>query len=283
MTSTSRRRFLLAPLLGIPTAAYARLVEPTWLEQTEHQCAIPGLARPLRLAHLSDLHASHDVPVSLLERAVEMVVRSNQDLICITGDFVTNAVGFEPKWYVALLSRLARKAPSFAVLGNHDGGMWSAPLGGLPTTGEVAGIVERSGVELLVNRSVKIRCKGAELQIAGLGDLWAGELDADQAFEEADSESPVILLAHNPDSKTHAADYDWRLMLSGHTHGGQVVAPVLGFSPAPVQDRRYVRGLKKWRDRWIHVSSGVGNIGGVRFNCRPEVTLLHLVPSADCA
>jgi predicted MPP superfamily phosphohydrolase len=280
MTSTSRRAFLLAPLLGIPTAAYARLVEPTWLEQTEHDCLIPGLTQPVRLAHLSDLHASADVPISLIERAVEMVIASNPDLICITGDFVTTATGFDPQWYITVLSRLSRKAPTFAVLGNHDGGMWSAPRGGLPTTGKVAGFLEQADVHVLVNRSMKITPNGTDLQMVGVGDLWAGELDADQAFQEVDNESPAILLAHNPDSKTQAADFDWRLMLSGHTHGGQVVAPVLGFSPAPVEDRRYVRGLKPWRDRWIHVSTGVGNIGGFRFNCRPEVTMLHLLPAA---
>ena len=68
-------------------------------------------------------------------------------------------------------------------------------------------------------------------------------------------------------------------MLSGHTHGGQVVMPITGANPAPVSDRRYVEGLKPWRDRWIHVSRGVGSIKGVRFNCRPEVTLLRLVCS----
>jgi predicted MPP superfamily phosphohydrolase len=239
------------------------------------------LRKPVRLAHLSDLHASHDVPVSLIEDAVQMAIDFRPDLICITGDFVTDATGFDLNWYSAVLSRLSGRAPSFAVLGNHDGGLWAVSRGGFPTTGKVAGLVERSGVNLLVNRSMRIACNGAGLQIVGMSDLWSGELDAERAFREVDSESPALLLAHNPDSKTLAESYNWRLMLSGHTHGGQVVAPVLGFSPAPVLDRRYVRGLKPWRDRWIHVSCGVGNIGGVRFNCRPEVTLLHLLPGAD--
>jgi len=281
MKSTSRRAFLLAPVLGIPTAAYAHLVEPTWLEWTERSCPIPGLTQPVRLAHLSDLHASREVPNSLLEHAVQMAIESNPDLICVTGDFVTGSTGFDRDWYMALLSRLAAKAPTFAVLGNHDGGAWSVSRGGFATSGKVRRMVESAGIDLLVNRSVKLTCNGADLQIVGTGDLWAREMDAEEAFREVDPELPSILLAHNPDSKAYAASYGWRLMLSGHTHGGQVVAPVLGFSPAPVRDRRYVRGLKPWLDRWIHVSCGVGNIAGVRFNCRPEVTLLHLLPSAD--
>ena len=73
------------------------------------------------------------------------------------------------------------------------------------------------------------------------------------------------------------ADFPWHLMLSGHTHGGQIVVPVLGLSPAPVDDKRYVKGLKPWNGRLIHVSAGVGNIDGVRFNCRPQVNVLDLV------
>ena len=63
-------------------------------------------------------------------------------------------------------------------------------------------------------------------------------------------------------------------MLSGHTHGGQVIVPVYGPRYAPVIDKNYVAGLKPWRDRRIHMTRGVGNLGGVRFRCRPEVSLL---------
>ena len=276
MTSTSRRAFLLAPLLAAPTAAYARLVEPTWLEWTQRTCTIPGLSDSVRLVHLSDLHASHDVPMSLIENAIQMAIDSNPDLICVTGDFVTNSQGFDSTEYAAILSRLSRKAPTFAVLGNDDGGLWSSTRGGFTNSGKIARMVERARIDLLANRTIQVDCG---LQITGMGDLWAGEANPEQAFQDADLDSPTILLAHNPDSKKVAADYSWRLMLSGHTHGGQVVAPIFGFCPAPVEDRRYIRGLKPWRERWIHVSCGVGSISGVRFRCRPEVTLLHLVPA----
>jgi predicted MPP superfamily phosphohydrolase len=274
----SRRRFLLLPLLGASGVAYAHLVEPAWLELTQRQCAIPNLAEPLELIHLSDFHACKDVPKSIIERAIDMATGANPDLICITGDFVTNTSGFDASWYTAVLRRLAAKAPSYAVLGNHDGGRWSAPIGGFRTTAEVTRIVESSGVSLLANRSQKFTRKGATLQIAGVGDVWAGDLDAAQAFRGVDSRWPTILLSHNPDTKELLAGHDWDLMLSGHTHGGQVVVPVIGLCPAPVVDRNYIAGLKPWRDRWIHVSRGVGNAHGVRFNCRPEVTRIRLIP-----
>lgn len=274
MKSTSRRAFLGAAIAGLPTALYARVVEPAWLERTERRCRVPGLAGSLRLVHLSGLHASEDVPMSLIERAIQMAIDCDPDLICVTGDFVAHRSGFDALPYMDLLSRLPDCAPTFAVLGNHDGGLWSLSRNGFATSAKIAQLVSQSGMRLLANESVRF----GGLQLVGLGDLWAHEAEAEQGFEDADPDLPTILLAHNPDSKDVATGYNWRLMLSGHTHGGQVVAPILGFSPAPVEDRRYVRGLKPWQDRWIHVSCGVGNIAGVRFNCRPEVTLLHLHP-----
>jgi predicted MPP superfamily phosphohydrolase len=107
--------------------------------------------------------------------------------------------------------------------------------------------------------------------------MWAGDLQPAIAFKHARQDLATIVLSHNPDSKVMLRMYPWELMLSGHTHGGQVVVPGLGISPAPVWDRGYISGLKRWQGRWIHISRGVGSISGVRFNCRPEVTLLRLI------
>jgi len=276
--SLSRRRLLALPILGVSGAAYARVVEPAWLEFTRRECRIPNLVRPVALVHISDFHASDAVPKSHIERAIDMAAESRPDFICITGDFVTNTTGFDAGWYTAVLRRLVLKAPTFAVLGNHDGGLWAASRGGFHTTAEVTRIIEGSGVQLLANASRKITFRDATLRIAGVGDLWADDLDAAKAFTEQDSRCPTILLSHNPDTKEMVAEHDWDLMLSGHTHGGQVVVPLIGFSPAPVMDREYIAGLKRWRNRWIHISRGVGNLHGVRFNCRPEVTRIHLRP-----
>jgi predicted MPP superfamily phosphohydrolase len=105
---------------------------------------------------------------------------------------------------------------------------------------------------------------------------WEWEIDAPRAFAGIDESRNVVLLSHNPDSKDALDAFPWHLMLCGHTHGGQVIVPLAGPIFAPVADKRYVAGLKPWGDRQIHVTRGVGNVGGVRFLCRPEASLLLL-------
>ncbi|MGF1484194.1 MAG: phosphodiesterase, partial [Opitutales bacterium] len=114
----------------------------------------------------------------------------------------------------------------------------------------------------------------------GVGDLWSRECDPLSAFGRVrgSDDRPTLLLAHNPDSKTYAEAFDWDLMLSGHTHGGQLSLPFVGEPFAPVGDKRYVDGLRDWQGRWIQVTRGVGAGLRARFNCRPEVSLLELGP-----
>jgi hypothetical protein len=101
-------------------------------------------------------------------------------------------------------------------------------------------------------------------------------VDGELAFAEVPADDPAILLAHNPDTKDVLGDRPWDLMLSGHTHGGQVVLPIVGERFVPVRDKRFIAGLKRWNGRQVYVTRGVGNIDGVRVNCRPEVSVLDL-------
>jgi hypothetical protein len=276
-----KRRGFLAFALGFPTTAavYARFVEPQWLkfQQTECKLFATPQPEPIRLLHLSDLHASPAVPNSLIERAIDAGLAAKPDLICLTGDFVTHGQKFDARWLEKQFGRLSSAAPTFASLGNHDGGVWAKLTGGFENTTDLAGLLNAGRVRLLHNDHCRLRTRGRNLQLVGLGDLWAGELDPTDAFpSEHDSNDAVIVLSHNPDTKQIVRSYRWNLMLSGHTHGGQISLPYFGSPYAPVKDRRYLAGLKPWNDRLIHVTTGVGNLRGVRFNCRPEVSYLLL-------
>jgi hypothetical protein len=275
---TRRNLLSLLPVAGF-APAYAFGLEPNWLERTFHQVKSPcrNLTSPVRILHLSDLHASRSVPFSLIERSVEIGLEAKPDVICLTGDFVTDATPLDETEYARILRRLSNAAPTFASLGNHDGGLWASSVGGLKDASMVRRLLGDGNISLLYNRSVAVRVRDQFVRFAGVPDLWGREVDGDLTFAGVSAEDPAVLLAHNPDTKDLLADRPWDLMLSGHTHGGQVVLPFVGERFVPVRDKRFIAGLKQWNGRQVYVTRGVGSIDGVRVNCRPEVTVLDLV------
>lgn len=273
----SRRKFLagVAGTAGLGLA-YMRWWEPRWLGIGRHELKLgAGGGTPVRLLHLSDFHASESVSLDFIGSAVRKGLALKPDLVCLTGDFITHRYDAFPK-YAEALKPLADAAPVFACLGNHDGGRWVG-ASGYRDTGPVRELLAGARIELLHNRSTALSVRGRPFTVAGVGDLWAEELDATAAFAGAGGNGPTLLLSHNPDSKERLRAHPWDLMLCGHTHGGQCDLVFLGTPFAPVRDKRFVRGLHQWNDRWIHITKGVGNLLGMRLNCRPEVSLLTLV------
>lgn len=277
----SRRGFLGLCVGGACAAGgaalYARHVEPTWLRTLCRDVPMDGLKRTVRIAHLSDFHASDVVPMKLIEEAIDRTLVQQPDLICLTGDFVTRHL-FQEERYAHALARLATTAPTYAIFGNHDGGPWAERHGGYQSTQTVGTFLQAAGITLLDNTSIEISVRDQPLRLVGVGDLWSRELDPQRAFA-GPSSLPVVLLNHNPDAKTELEPFAWDLMLCGHTHGGQLRLPLVGTPFAPVHDHAFVDGLHRWKKRWIHISRGVGNLHGLRFNCRPEISLLDLQPT----
>lgn len=255
--------------------------EATWLEVNKRRLALSSSVSPqktLKIVHLSDLHASPVVELSYLREAIDLAVDQKPDLFCLTGDYITAKYNrFEE--YAAALKKLSQVAPSFACMGNHDGGSW-VRRHGYPDTSNVARMLENAEVALLHNASARVTIQNHLIQLVGLGDLWAGELNAARAFAQANGDLPTIVLSHNPDSKALLSDQPWQLMLCGHTHGGQLRLPIFGTPFAPVRDKKYVAGLNAWGNRWVHTTRGIGNLHGLRFNCRPEISVLEITLGA---
>ncbi|MEM8599937.1 MAG: phosphodiesterase YaeI [Bacteroidota bacterium] len=279
-----RRTFLRRAAQGVGglavtggvAAAYVRFVEPHWIAFTTKTVALPHLRAPIRLLHLSDLHEEVIGP-GTIERGIALGLDAQPDVICVTGDFFSREIR-ERDRYVAALRRLSDAAPTFAVAGNHDGGLWVAPRGGHATLNPLRDLLADGGVTFLHNQHAVVGVGREPLAIVGVGDLWARDLDLG-AFAGIASDLPTVLLSHNPDSKAYVEDAPWDLMLSGHTHGGQLRIPITGGTPfAPVRDTRFVEGLHAWNGRQLHITRGVGCIGPARLNCRPEVSVLDLVP-----
>jgi predicted MPP superfamily phosphohydrolase len=276
----SRRKFLAAVgLAGVGVAASTRFLEPRWLAVGKADIKLPGagLAQPVRILHLSDLHASPVVPLKFIAQSVALGLAQKPDLIFLTGDFITaKFAGFTE--YAAVLRPLADAAPCFATLGNHDGGSWAAPRGGYEDTEPVRELLAQSRVRLLHNQVAEVAVGKVTLRLVGLGDWWAGDFAPGTAFASVPPNRPLptLVLSHNPDTKDLLADHTWDALFCGHTHGGQLALPLIGTPFAPVRDQRFVRGLHAWQGRWIYITKGVGNLHGVRFNCRPEVSLIML-------
>lgn len=271
----SRRHFLLAA--PIAALGYMRFGESGWLEVGRHEVRLTaGSRKPLTLLHLSDLHASSCVSLEFIEEAVELALQScKPDLVCLTGDFITTTW---EHWdgYAAILGRLTKAVPAFACLGNHDGGRWAAHSSGYADHRLVEKLLAKAGVSLLHNAARPLTLSGWQLNLVGVGDLWAREIKPDLAFSDLGQADATIVLSHNPDTKTDLEEFPWDLMLCGHTHGGQLSLPAIGTPFAPVQDKAFVAGLHRWKERWLHITKGVGNLHGMRFNCRPEVSVLAL-------
>lgn len=280
----SRRAFLASAFGGVAAATgvagYARLVEPERLEITTKPVRLSrgSAGAPLRVLHLSDFHASDVVPTALIRESVRLGLEQKPDLVLLTGDFFTSICA-DRAALAAALRPLAAAAPTFACPGNHDGGAWAARAGGYDDLSCLRDVLQAAGVSLLRNASAELTLRGRRLQLVGVGDYWAQDCHPDFVFRHLPPREGAVrlVLNHNPDAKDLFLAHDWDLMLCGHTHGGQCRLPLLGTPFAPVRDKAYVAGLLPWGGRrWIHVTRGVGNLHGVRFNCRPEVSALEI-------
>ena len=277
----TRRGFLLASLAG-PAAGlgYGGLVESGWLELTRRRVPVHGrgLRRDLTILHLSDLHAGSDTPFAIIERAIAMGLDQRPDAAFLTGDYITRGRLPDFDRYGEILRALPATTPTFASFGNHDGGRWSAQEGGVDNLTPIRGMLEGAGIVCLRNEAVATVIAGQRINIVGIGDLWAGDADPVRAFGAMEEDKTfTISLSHNPDTTEMLGAYRWNLQLSGHTHGGQVVVPMVDYPPfVPVEDRRFIKGLHTWKGRHVFITRGVGSLFRIRIACRPEVSILTL-------
>ena len=259
---------------------YAYHVEPTWLAVNRLTLPVRDLPAPLagvRVAQLSDFHFGPHIPTGYLEDAVERTAAEKPDLIALTGDFIDRGPA-----HVAAAAKLFRglKAPLgvFAVLGNHDFSVHTAR--GVRRHPElarrVADALATEGVTVLRNRSVQVEHNGAKMLVAGVDDLWSGESNPDAAFDGTCTKMPRVVLAHNPQSVEQLVPHRAYVVLSGHTHGGQINWPGLGRLLLGKKARRWAAGLYPLEAGHLYVNTGVGFGWRFRFGVRPELALLTL-------
>lgn len=282
----TRRQFLASSALGAAGLAAigvgALYHDTTALKITRLQLPLrrlPPRFDGLRIVQLSDFHYDRYVDVRVITSAVQAANQLQPDLVVLTGDFVTqgpftgqydppSARDAEPCSHI--LSRLRSRLGIFAVLGNHD--YYTDP-------NVVAEILRSRGFRVLRNQSFAVEENGARLWIAGVNDVVAGADDLEAALQQVPPSEPVVLLAHEPDFADWVPPHRVDLQLSGHSHGGQIVLPVIGPPYLPPLARKYPWGLRRLGPLTLYTNRGVGTITlPVRFNCPPEITLLTLRP-----
>jgi predicted MPP superfamily phosphohydrolase len=289
--ASTRRGWFKKLLAGIVATvaggAYLRF-EANWLETTKKTVKLDHFRKDakIKVLHLSDLHLSSVVSIDDIDFALKEGFQGSPDIMLLTGDFITDQLpDTEFQELGNCLAKYASRVPTFASLGNHDGGSWAAERGGYKTPDRVKAMLASAKVNLLDNQRypTRIYLRGQPIVLTGVGDYWSESCKPKGCLRPLGPKKPNspevnILLCHNPDAKELLKGYDWDLMLCGHTHGGQFKIPFSNYAPfAPVMDRSMTEGLHQWEGRQIHITRGVGNLYGIRLNCRPEISLLELV------
>jgi uncharacterized protein len=278
---TGRARGRWARWIGRSWArvSYGYRVEPTWLELNRFQIPIGDLPSPFdgfRIVQLSDFHCSRQVTPAYLSEAVNLALAQNADLVVLTGDFVHKGYRYVNS-VAATLGRLSARSGVFAVLGNHDFSVRNS-LGFRRYRHlhrAVARALAEQGIRVLHNETVPLRRDDAMIHLTGVEDLWSRALDLDRAFAGLSHSVPCIVLAHNPRTAERLNGRRCDLMLSGHTHGGQVNWPGLGRA-LNRRARPLSAGLYRFRGSQVYVNKGVGFGFRFRFGVRPEVAVFTL-------
>jgi len=269
---------------GAGAAAYARWVEPTWIDIVQRDLPVPDLPAAwdgVRIGLIADLHHGQRVPLAYLTEGVRRLADLEPDLVAAAGDFVTGRRRRHAEAVSGLLAGLSPPLGVFACLGNHDYGI-VRPVRKAQAQA-VADALPRAGARVLRNEGVRLVRDGQTLWIAGVEDLWSGRLDAAEALRTVPKGAACIALCHNPDAADVLAAAGAGAILSGHTHGGQVQVPLVGPPILPVRNKRRYEGLHRVGRSWLYVNRGLGWLWKVRFGCRPEITVLTLcrAPASD--
>jgi predicted MPP superfamily phosphohydrolase len=230
---------------------------------------LPPDLEGLRIVHLTDIHVSEDMPPDLIEQIVEGASALDADLGMLTGDYLAfDQWGLEE--CVASLSRLKTRFGILGCLGNHE--IHTEALE------RITREFDRRGVDILRGEGRDFRFGAGRLRIVGVDYQRSTRAPLWTVDKLMASQVPNLLLSHNPNVFPHAAQLNFDLTLSGHTHGGQVSVEILEKEISPSRFMSpYVQGLYRQGGSRLYVSRGIGTSGlPIRLGAPPEITLITL-------
>ena len=237
----------------------------------EHQIInLPRLPKAfdgLRVAQVSDVHHSPFLTIEQVEKCVGITNELDADLIVLTGDYVSHEVEYIAP-VAAALGKLLAKNGVFAILGNHD--HWTdAEL--------MTSCLRRENITVLINEGLRFEWNDHEIWLCGVDDATVDLDDLDKALSGARRDDFKFLLCHNPAILPRAARANVDLIVSGHTHGGQIRLREGDDKLLMPRNRSRASGLLSRDNTQIYISRGIGTVVlPVRYQCPPEITLLEL-------
>jgi predicted MPP superfamily phosphohydrolase len=226
---------------------------------------LPAVFEGFRILHISDLHL--DMHPQFVETMITRLAGLEYDICVLTGDYRGKTHGpIQPAMAALGNVRPHIKKPVYAILGNHDS-IRMVPM------------MEAMDIRVLLNESIAIQKQGSAIYLAGIDDPHYFRADnLEKASEDIPLDATSILLSHSPEMYRNACHAGFNVMLSGHTHGGQICLP--GGIPLMCNvssPRRFCRGA--WRHNQLQGYTSVGSgasVVDVRLNCPPEITLHDL-------
>ena len=272
-------------LLGTMTVSYGSFIEPQLLVTTKYEIDLPEIEEPIKIAFIADLQLGKYKGGVWMKKVADKTLKLNPDLILLGGDQIDNEnYDFAELEYLQPLEKLAKQIPTYAVHGNHEYGV--SCYYGINETCAQAGdmsketreAMENLGVIYLVNNLEKITVNSSSFYLFGGDSYWTKKLNYSVLAEKTDN-IPTIALIHNPAfifNKFPKFD----LVLSGHTHGGQVRLPFIG--PVARVDNilssKHYQGLHNLNTNTkLLVTSGAGETGTrARLFNPPEIILLTI-------
>lgn len=260
---------LAAGLLGGSGVAWHSRHRAPREVKLQHLCL--GISEPdrieLRIGFVTDTHIGPTVLASDVDRAMQLIVVEQPDLLLLGGDYVSESPRYLPD-AARVIGGYTDAFPlgALAVFGNHDYSNDATRMERL---------LSARGIRVLRNEAVRL--PALDLWIAGIDDAILSKPDVAATFQHIPAHAPTVALWHEPDGADQVAPYGPLLQLSGHSHGGQVRLPYLGHVAAPSGGRRYVSGLYDASGMPVYTSHGVGAYRPpLRYRCAPEVTLISL-------
>jgi len=306
LTESLWNLWCLVSLIGI----WPRFIEPNLLKVSHLKIPLKGL-KDVRLVHISDLHYGPHLLKFFQRKILQRVHALSPDVIVFTGDFLCYANTEHLNEIQRFLCQFKAPYGCFATLGNHDYAEFisvndqghydvvevksSTIIRGFQRvfassklTGEMTekalsvemnqpllSMLEKTPFKLLHNETIQLSVRQQIFNLTGVGEYSVGKCDPEKAFKDYNHDHPGILLAHHPDSLKILKDFPGSLMLSGHTHGGQINLPWLWKKFTLMENMTLIKGLFFLGSKKIYINRGLSSAMHFRWFSPPEILLIQ--------